>query len=147
MAFAAMPWLVWAMASGFAGSERFDLAVLFGRIGFCYILFISLVALLSGALADNLDRRRIMLVAQLARKRSLFLLRQQRQPVDSGNVGIEIADIRGKTGNECLATGRHEGRRCRHSGHKISWVRRPGHGEEACVARMRIILALSAAEC
>jgi len=46
----AMPWLVWAMASGFAGSERFDLAVLFGRIGFCYILFISLVALLSGAL-------------------------------------------------------------------------------------------------
>ena len=46
----AMPWLVWAMASGFAGSERFDLAVLFGQISFSYILFISLVALLSGAL-------------------------------------------------------------------------------------------------
>lgn len=46
----AMPWLVWAMASGFAGDERFDLAVLYGRIGFCYILFISLVALLSGVL-------------------------------------------------------------------------------------------------
>ena len=46
----AMPWLVWAMASGFVGSERFDLAVLYGQIGFCYILFISLVALLSGVL-------------------------------------------------------------------------------------------------
>lgn len=46
----AMPWLVWLMASGFAGDERFDLAVLFGRISFVYILFISLVALLSGVL-------------------------------------------------------------------------------------------------
>ncbi|MCB1409112.1 MAG: murein biosynthesis integral membrane protein MurJ, partial [Rhodobacteraceae bacterium] len=46
----AMPWLVWAMASGFAGDERFTLAVLFGRISFSYILFISLVALLSGVL-------------------------------------------------------------------------------------------------
>ncbi|MBP1804718.1 murein biosynthesis integral membrane protein MurJ [Rubellimicrobium aerolatum] len=45
-----MPWLVWAMAAGFAGDERFPLAVLYGRIGFCYILFISLVALLSGIL-------------------------------------------------------------------------------------------------
>ncbi len=46
----AMPWLVWAMASGFAGDERFTLAVMFGRISFSYILFISLVALLSGVL-------------------------------------------------------------------------------------------------
>lgn len=46
----AMPWLVWAMASGFVGDERFDLAVTFGRISFSYILFISLVALLSGVL-------------------------------------------------------------------------------------------------
>ncbi len=46
----AMPWLVWAMAAGFAGDERFGLAVLYGRIGFSYILFISLVALLSGVL-------------------------------------------------------------------------------------------------
>jgi putative peptidoglycan lipid II flippase len=46
----AMPWLVWAIASGFVGDERFDLAVLYGRIGFVYILFISLVALLSGVL-------------------------------------------------------------------------------------------------
>ena len=46
----AMPWLVFAMASGFVGDERFDLAVLFGRIAFPYILFISLTALLSGAL-------------------------------------------------------------------------------------------------
>jgi putative peptidoglycan lipid II flippase len=46
----AMPWLVWAMASGFVGDARFDLAVLYGRIGFSYLLFISLVALLSGVL-------------------------------------------------------------------------------------------------
>jgi putative peptidoglycan lipid II flippase len=46
----AMPWLVWAMASGFQGDQRFTLAVLYGRIGFSYILFISLVALLSGVL-------------------------------------------------------------------------------------------------
>ena len=45
-----MPWLVWAMASGFAGDARFDLAVTYGEIGFNYILFISLVALLSGVL-------------------------------------------------------------------------------------------------
>ncbi len=46
----AMPWLVWAMASGFAGDARFDMAVTFGQISFSYILFISLVALLSGVL-------------------------------------------------------------------------------------------------
>src|SRR5690606_33778414 len=42
--------LVLAMASGFAGDERFDLAVLYGRIAFPYILLISLTALLSGVL-------------------------------------------------------------------------------------------------
>lgn len=47
---AAMPWLVLAMASGFKGDERFDLAVTYGRIAFPYILFISLAALLSGVL-------------------------------------------------------------------------------------------------
>ena len=46
----AMPWLVWAMASGFVGDSRFDLAVEFGRITFVYIFFISLFALLSGIL-------------------------------------------------------------------------------------------------
>ncbi len=45
-----MPWLVLAMASGFAGDERFDLAVVFGRICFPYILLISLSALFSGVL-------------------------------------------------------------------------------------------------
>ena len=50
IALLAMPWLVLAMASGFAGDERFDLAVGFGRIAFPYILFISLAALLSGVL-------------------------------------------------------------------------------------------------
>ncbi|MGR3321183.1 MAG: murein biosynthesis integral membrane protein MurJ [Pseudooceanicola sp.] len=46
----AMPWLVLAIASGFAGQEEFPLTVEFGRIAFPYILFISLAALLSGAL-------------------------------------------------------------------------------------------------
>ncbi|WP_413720048.1 murein biosynthesis integral membrane protein MurJ [Silicimonas sp. MF1-12-2] len=45
-----MPWLVLAMASGFAGDERFDMTVTLGRIVFPYILFISLAALLSGVL-------------------------------------------------------------------------------------------------
>ena len=45
-----MPYLVLAMASGFAVDDRFDMAVLFGRIAFPYILFISLAALLSGVL-------------------------------------------------------------------------------------------------
>ena len=45
-----MPALVAAMASGFIGDLRFDLAVFYGRIAFPYILFISLAALLSGVL-------------------------------------------------------------------------------------------------
>lgn len=50
IAMLAMPWLVYAMASGFKGDERFDLAVIYGRICFPYILLISLTALLSGLL-------------------------------------------------------------------------------------------------
>jgi putative peptidoglycan lipid II flippase len=46
----AMPVLVWAMASGFVGDGRFDMAVDFGRITFVYLGFISLFALLSGIL-------------------------------------------------------------------------------------------------
>ncbi len=45
----AMPWFVVALASGFDG-PTFELAVLFSRIGFPYILFISLCALYSGVL-------------------------------------------------------------------------------------------------
>lgn len=45
-----MPVLVTAMASGFIGDERFDLAVRYGRIAFPYIFFVSLAALLSGVL-------------------------------------------------------------------------------------------------
>lgn len=48
-----MPWLVWAMASGFAGDARFDLATGYGRITFVYILFISLVALISGIMNSH----------------------------------------------------------------------------------------------
>ena len=46
----AMPWFVYALASGYDGAEKFDLAVLFSRIVFPYILLISLAALFSGLL-------------------------------------------------------------------------------------------------
>jgi len=45
-----MPVLVFSMASGFYGDERFDQATDLGRITFPYILFISLAALISGIL-------------------------------------------------------------------------------------------------
>jgi len=45
-----MPLLVTAMAAGFRGDARFDLAVIYGRIAFPYIMMISLSALLSGVL-------------------------------------------------------------------------------------------------
>ncbi|MFV2001611.1 MAG: murein biosynthesis integral membrane protein MurJ [Paracoccaceae bacterium] len=45
-----MPWLIYAQVAGFAGTEKFDLAVAYGRVAFAYIIFISLAALLSGVL-------------------------------------------------------------------------------------------------
>jgi putative peptidoglycan lipid II flippase len=53
LAILGMPALVLAMASGFAGDARFDLAVLYGRIAFPYILLISLAALVSGVLNSS----------------------------------------------------------------------------------------------
>ena len=50
LALACMPWLIYGLASGFAGQAQFDLSVEFGRIAFPYIFFISLAALLSGML-------------------------------------------------------------------------------------------------
>jgi putative peptidoglycan lipid II flippase len=47
----AMPWLMYAMAPGFADvPDKFDLAVLLTQIAFPYLLCMSLVALLSGVL-------------------------------------------------------------------------------------------------
>ncbi|WP_299845149.1 murein biosynthesis integral membrane protein MurJ [uncultured Paracoccus sp.] len=48
-----MPGLVWLMASGFAGDERFALAVEYGRITFPYILLISMASMVSGVLNAN----------------------------------------------------------------------------------------------
>jgi putative peptidoglycan lipid II flippase len=45
-----MPAMVWLTADGFAGDERFDLAVGYGRILFPYIICMSLAALFSGVL-------------------------------------------------------------------------------------------------
>lgn len=48
-----MPALVWLMAAGFQGDERFALAVQYGRITFPYILLISLASMISGVLNAN----------------------------------------------------------------------------------------------
>lgn len=48
-----MPGLVWLMAAGFAGDERFSLAVQYGRIMFPYILLISIASMISGVLNAN----------------------------------------------------------------------------------------------
>ena len=53
MAMVFMPGLVWLMASGFSGDERFPLAVQYGRIMFPYILLISLASMISGVLNAN----------------------------------------------------------------------------------------------
>ncbi len=45
-----MPGLVWLTAEGFAGDERFDMTVGYGRIVFPYIVCMSLSALFSGIL-------------------------------------------------------------------------------------------------
>ena len=50
LAMVVMPWLVLAMAGGFAGDERLTLATTMGRICFPYIVLISATALLSGLL-------------------------------------------------------------------------------------------------
>ena len=52
----AMPWLMLLIAPGFSGDpEKFDLTVYLARLTFPYLLFISLVSLLSGVL-NSLDR-------------------------------------------------------------------------------------------
>jgi len=45
-----MPWVVYAMASGFYQDERFSLTVMYAKITFPYIFFISITALLSGVM-------------------------------------------------------------------------------------------------
>ena len=45
-----MPWLILGLASGYAEDGRLDMAVMFSRVIFPYILFISVAALFSGVL-------------------------------------------------------------------------------------------------
>ncbi|WBU55835.1 murein biosynthesis integral membrane protein MurJ [Paracoccus sediminicola] len=53
VAMIAMPALVLAMAAGFRGDERYDLAVTYSRITFPYILLISLASMIGGVLNAN----------------------------------------------------------------------------------------------
>ena len=51
LAIVAMPWIIRVMTPGFeVGGERYETAIDLSRITFCYILFISLVALYGGIL-------------------------------------------------------------------------------------------------
>ena len=43
-----MPWVIYAIASGFYLDQKFEIAVMYTRITFPYLLFISITALLSG---------------------------------------------------------------------------------------------------
>jgi len=45
-----MPWLIYALASGFYEDERFNLTVTYAKITFPYIFFISITALLCGVM-------------------------------------------------------------------------------------------------
>ncbi len=81
----AMPWLITAMASGFRGDERFDLAVTYGRWAFPYILFISLAALLSGVL--NATGRFVAAAAAPVLLNIIFISGM----VIAGSVGTEVA--------------------------------------------------------
>jgi putative peptidoglycan lipid II flippase len=92
-----MPALVLAMAAGFAGDVRFELAVDFGRIAFAYILFISLAALLSGVLnasgrfaaaaAAPLLLNIVLVIVLVAAERGAF-----------PNVAVDVGPIEGAEG-------------------------------------------------
>ena len=84
-----MPWLVTAMASGFRGDERFDLAVLYGRIAFPYILLISLAALVSGVL--NANRRFVAAAAAPVLLNLVFI------------AGILITGLTGPSATDAIA--------------------------------------------
>ena len=98
-----MPWLVLAMASGFAGDVRFDMTVTLGRVVFPYILFISLAALVSGVL--NASGRfaaaasapvflNVILVGALLLSDSLF-----------SGISLLPEDVKGGTQGTALAVG------------------------------------------
>lgn len=86
-----MPGLVWLMASGFAGDERFDLAVEYGRLAFPYILFISLAALMSGVL--NASGRFLAAAAAPALLNIIFIL------------AVLIGAALGRPGSDALGLG------------------------------------------
>lgn len=87
----AMPLLVKAMASGFVGDARFDLAVEYGRIAFPYILFISLAALLSGVL--NSTGRFLAAAAAPVLLNVVFI------------IGITVGALLGRPADEMLGGG------------------------------------------
>ncbi|NCO88129.1 MAG: murein biosynthesis integral membrane protein MurJ [Rhodobacterales bacterium] len=85
----AMPWLVWAMAAGFAADDRFDMAVVMGRIAFPYILFISLTALLSGML--NATGRFMVAAAVPILMNALFILAMWVAAAQGWPMGLTLA--------------------------------------------------------
>ncbi|EPX81548.1 murein biosynthesis integral membrane protein MurJ [Litoreibacter arenae] len=84
-----MPALVLLMASGFVADERFELATLFGRIAFPYILFISLAALLSGVL--NATGRFVAAAAAPVLLNVLFILSLTATWALGADIGLALA--------------------------------------------------------
>ena len=84
-----MPALVLLMASGFAADERLELATIFGRIAFPYILFISLAALLSGVL--NATGRFVAAAAAPVLLNVLFIIALSGAWALGADIGLTLA--------------------------------------------------------
>lgn len=101
IALIAMPGLVFLMAAGFVGDERFDLAVTYGRIMFPYILMISLAAMISGVL--NANGRFTAAAAAPVLLNLLFLVAMVIARLQGWDIGLTLAWATPLTGIAQLA--------------------------------------------
>lgn len=101
VALVAMPGLVFLMAAGFTGDERFDLAVTYGRIMFPYILMISLAAMISGVL--NANGRFTAAAAAPVLLNLLFLVAMVIARLQGWDIGLTLAWATPLTGIAQLA--------------------------------------------
>ncbi|TBN43940.1 murein biosynthesis integral membrane protein MurJ [Paracoccus subflavus] len=96
-----MPGLVWLMAAGFAGDERFSLAVQYGRIMFPYILLISMASMISGVL--NANGRFMAAAAAPVLLNLLFIVAMALAWLQGWDVGLTLAWATPLTGIAQLA--------------------------------------------
>ncbi|MDB6177503.1 murein biosynthesis integral membrane protein MurJ [Paracoccus sp. Z330] len=114
-----MPVLVWLMASGFQGDERFDLAIEYGRITFPYILLISLASMISGVL--NANGRFTAAAAAPVLLNLLFILAMALGRWQGWDLGLTLAWATPVTGISQLALVWWDARRTGW----VFWPRRP----------------------